>query len=213
MFTLQSHSQYICLKFHIRDRVVEAKARSLLALGYCQSETITYARFTQKQHIPEDDIERAISGYVCPWFKYRSGGAGWPIRPWLWSLAHFNALLYIHMHGIGVPETSICRIYRSRRNDGGARARIEVVVFRDDSLGRVSHFKGRVSAFDRRRSLFVPIWKSVRCRPFGRHLTPMWPNRRWSCDATSSSITRVKCRSSHFAAGYQAWLTMPNWVN
>ena len=109
MFTLQS--QYICLKFHIRDRVVEAKAQSLLALGYCQSETITYARFSQKQHIPWDNIERAISDYVCPWFKYRSGGARWPIRPWLWSLAHFVVLLYIHMHGIGVPETSVCRIY------------------------------------------------------------------------------------------------------
>lgn len=43
------------------SREKERGRGSILALGYCQSETITYARFSQEQRVPGDDIERAIS--------------------------------------------------------------------------------------------------------------------------------------------------------
>jgi len=110
-----------------------------------------------------------------------------------------------------VPEASICGIYRSRRSDGGARTEIEVVVFRGVLLGRVSAAAWR-GEFDRRCSLFVPIRKSVRCRPSGRHIIPTCSNRRWSHGATSGLVTRVE-RCSHPAAISGLLLMMSNWTN
>lgn len=120
-----------------------------------------------------------------------SGGSEWPIRPWLWIV---RALWHIHMH-IGNSRPSRGNVYplqghidraAERRTTAALKRGSGSLFFRVRPQGGESGVASRVRY--RRRSLFVPIRKSVRPPPHSGGF-----ECRWSCGAASGPITRVEC--------------------